>query len=163
MNRIIDFLRDQQKAAYSRETDFLFEKQQMQLKINQLTSQLKAQENINNDLIRRIKMLEFSLRQERIKYAKLAQTQNAEVQSIGSTDIIGQVMQKANVNVNLYERVAKRKAKAQRPFLLKFLQEIGYDDIFNVDEVNEIKAIYDKAQEEMKEAFENEQNAEKLV
>jgi hypothetical protein len=30
---------------------------------------------------------------------------------------------------------------------LKFLQEIGYDDIFNVDEVNEIKALYDKAQE----------------
>jgi len=39
---------------------------------------------------------------------------------------------------------------------LKFLQEIGYDDIFNVDEVNEIKALYDKAQEEIKENFENE-------
>lgn len=62
MNRIIDFLRDQQKHTYSRETDFIFEKQQMQLKINQLNAQLKAQENINNDLIRRIKMLEFSLR-----------------------------------------------------------------------------------------------------
>lgn len=62
MNRIIDFLRDQQKASYSRETDFIFEKQQMQLKINQTNAQLKAQENINNDLIRRIKMLEFSLR-----------------------------------------------------------------------------------------------------
>ena len=62
MNRIVDFLRDQQKASYSRETDFIFEKQQMQLKINQVSAQLKAQENINNDLIRRIKMLEFSLR-----------------------------------------------------------------------------------------------------
>ena len=40
--------------------------------------------------------------------------------------------------------------------MLKFLQEIGYDDIFNVDEVNEIKALYDKAQEEIKENFENE-------
>ena len=87
-------------------------------------------------------MLEFSLRQERIKYAKLAQGNNFDV---GSTDIIGQVLQKANLNSNLYERVAKRRAKAQRPLLLKFLQEIGYDDIFNVDEVNEIKALYDKA------------------
>lgn len=78
------------------------------------------------------------------------------MQAVGSTDIIGQVLQKANLNVNLYERVAKRKAKMQRPFLLKFLQEIGYDDIFNVDEVNEIKKIYDKAQEDMKEAFEQE-------
>ena len=97
-------------------------------------------------------MLEFSLRQERIKYAKLAQGHN----DVGSTDIIGQVMAKANLNTNLYEKVAKRRAKAQRPLLLKFLQEIGYDDIFNVDEVNEIKALYDKAQEEMKNNFENE-------
>ena len=125
----------------------------MATKISQLTANLKAQENINNDLIKRIKMLEFSLRQERIKYAKLAQGQNFDV---GSTDIIGQVLQKANLNTNLYERVAKRRAKAQRPLLLKFLQEIGYDDIFNVDEVNEIKALYDKAQEEIKENFENE-------
>lgn len=65
-------------------------------------------------------------------------------------------MQKANLNTNLYERVAKRRAKAQRPLLLKFLQEIGYDDIFNVNEVKEIKALYDKAQEEMKENFQNE-------
>ena len=65
--------------------------------------------------------------------------------------------------MNLYERVAKRKAKAQRPFLLKFLQEIGYDDIFNVDEVAEIKQIYDKAQEEIRETFEQEQNAAALV
>jgi hypothetical protein len=63
-------------------------------------------------------MLEFSLRQERIKYAKLAQSQNLDVES---TDIIGQVLKKANVNSNLYERVAKRRAKAQRPLLLKFL------------------------------------------
>lgn len=64
-------------------------------------------------------------------------------------------MQKANINSNLYEKVAKRRAKAQRPLLLKFLQEIGYDDIFNVDEVKEIKSLYDKAQEEMKENFMN--------
>lgn len=93
------------------------------------------------------------MRQERIKYAKLAQGNNLD---LGSTDIIGQVMQKANLNTNLYERVAKRRAKAQRPLLLKFLQEIGYDDIFNVNEVKEIKALYDKAQEEMKENFQNE-------
>ena len=92
MNRIIDYLRDQQKSTYQRETEFLFEKQQMMTRINQLTAQLKAQENINNDLIRRIKMLEFSLRQERIKYAKLAQSNNLDVQSIGNTDIIGQVI-----------------------------------------------------------------------
>jgi len=109
MNRIIDYLKEQQRNSFTKETEFLFEKQQMQTKISQLSAQLKAQENINNDLIKRIKMLEFSLRQERIKYAKLANANNMDV---GSTDIIGQVMQKANMNHNLYDKVAKRRAKA---------------------------------------------------
>lgn len=60
-------------------------------------------------------MLEFSLRQERVKYAKLAQGNS----NIGNTDIIGSVLQKANLNTHLYEKIAKRRAKAQRPLLLK--------------------------------------------
>ena len=42
MNRIVDFLRDQQRANYTRDTEYLFQKQQMATKINQLTAQLKA-------------------------------------------------------------------------------------------------------------------------
>jgi len=49
------------------------------------------------------------------------------------------------LNTNLYEKIAKRRAKTQRPLLLKFLQEIGYEDIFNTEEINEIKALYEKA------------------
>jgi len=132
--------------VYGRETEWLFEKSQMQQRIHQLEAQLRAQENINQDMIKRIKMLEFSLRQERLKYAKLTQGQPGL-----QTDIIGDVLQKASLNTNLYEKIAKRRAKAQRPLLLKFLQEIGYEDIFNSEEMNEIKALYEKAQEEMKE------------
>ena len=87
----------------------------MQQRINQVEAQLRGQENINGDIIKRIKMLEFSLRQERVKYAKLAQGNS----NIGNTDIIGSVLQKANLNVNLYDKIAKRRAKAQRPLLLK--------------------------------------------
>jgi hypothetical protein len=32
---------------------------------------------------------------------------------------------------------------------LKFLQEVGYEDIFSNDEVNEIKNLYEKAQTEL--------------
>jgi hypothetical protein len=60
-------------------------------------------------------------------------------------DIIGSVLNKANLNAILYDKIAKRRAKAQRPLLLKFLQEVGYEDIFNTDEINEIKELYDKA------------------
>jgi len=34
--------------------------------------------------------------------------------------------------------------------LLKFLQEIGYEDIFNSEEMTEIKQLYERAQEEAK-------------
>jgi len=34
MNRIVDFLRDQQKTSNQRETEFIFEKQQMATRIN---------------------------------------------------------------------------------------------------------------------------------
>jgi hypothetical protein len=57
-------------------------------------------------------MLEFSLRQERVKYAKVASGEPA-------TDIIGAALEKASVNANLYDKIAKRRAKAQRPLLLK--------------------------------------------
>lgn len=53
------------------------------------------------------------------------------------------------MNANLYERIAKRRAKAQRPLLLKFLQEVGYEDIFNTNEINEIKELYNKAQADL--------------
>lgn len=45
---------------------------------------------------------------------------------------------------------------------MKFLQEIGYDDIFNVDEINEIKSLYDKAQQEMRQNFENDDYEHRL-
>ena len=66
-------------------------------------------------------MLEFCLREERIKYAKLLHSVNSNKENAenGHVDIIGSVMQKANLNATLYDRVAKRRAKAQRPLLLK--------------------------------------------
>jgi striatin 1/3/4 len=62
MNQIVEFLKDQQRQSYSKEAEWLFEKQQMLNTINQLDGQLKAQESINQDLIKRVKMLEFALR-----------------------------------------------------------------------------------------------------
>ena len=70
-------------------------------------------------------MLEFCLREERIKYARLMQQQSANKDGGAGEDgnapvnIIDSVLEKANLNANLYERIAKRRAKAQRPLLLK--------------------------------------------
>jgi hypothetical protein len=70
---------------------------------------LRAQENINEDLVKRVKMLEFCLREERIKYARVMQGKEG---AGAGDDVIGAVLNKANLNANLYERIAKRRAKA---------------------------------------------------
>lgn len=84
---------------------------------------LRAQENINEDLVKRIKMLEYCLREERVKYARAMQGKDLASAASASgqppTDVIGAALQSANLNANLYERIAKRRAKAQRPILLK--------------------------------------------
>jgi hypothetical protein len=94
-------------------------------------------------------MLEFCLREKRIKYAtmmrKMTNKDSGVAEIDTQVDIIGSVLNKANLNAILYDKIAKRRAKAQRPLLLKFLQEVGYEDIFNTDEINEIKELYDKA------------------
>lgn len=51
-------------------------------------------------------MLEFCLREERVKYARVMQNQDC------SEDIVGAAFKKANLNANLYEKIAKRRAKA---------------------------------------------------
>jgi len=123
---------------------------------------LRAQESINEDLIKRIKMLEFCLREERIKYAtmmrKITNKDSGVAEIDTQVDIIGSVLNKANFNVTLYDKIAKRRAKAQRPLLLKFLQEVGYEDIFNTDEINEIKELYDKALNELNEGINDQLN-----
>lgn len=90
---------------------------------------------------------------------KMASKDSGEAEIDSShVDIIGSVLNKANLNATLYDKIAKRRAKAQRPLLLKFLQEVGYEDIFNTDEINEIKELYDKAQSELNEGI-NEANS----
>lgn len=67
-------------------------------------------------------MLEFCLREERIKYARLMQSQQSgqgNKDGDAPVNIIDSVLEKANLNATLYERIAKRRAKAQRPLLLK--------------------------------------------
>ena len=58
-------MHSQKRNLFSKETEWLLEKQQLVSRVTFVEAQLKAQENINNDLVKRIKMLEFALRQER--------------------------------------------------------------------------------------------------
>ena len=82
---------------------------------------MQAHENINKDLVKRIKMLEFSLRQERINTSNKAN-------NTGKQDAVSQFFNEGT-DFSLNHAVAnnelvnnsfpKRKARSHRPLLAK--------------------------------------------
>lgn len=103
-----------------------------------LESQNKAHENSNIDCLRRIKMLEYALRQERIKYAR-------SVNGIeGKFDILKDYPDTSQVE-NLPERPLIQKSQGHQSILIKFLEEMGFEDVFNAADVNDIKDLFNKA------------------
>ena len=139
---IIDFLQEQQKSMSDRETEWILEKQELQSKVSSLEGELKAQENINRDLLKRIKMLEFALRQERIKYGNMgaipdendmkfiAPSSGSIPTTIPMADSMSEISKGAEPEVKL----AKRRAQRHREMLKKFLEELGLDDVFSKEE-----------------------------
>jgi len=88
--------------------------------------------------MRRIKMLEFALRQERIRYARAANGIE------GKFDILKDHPDIIEVD-KLPERPPYQKPMGHQSILLKFLEEIGFEEIFNSTDVSDIKDLFNKA------------------
>ncbi|KAK2181776.1 hypothetical protein NP493_382g02052 [Ridgeia piscesae] len=93
-----------------------------------LQGERKGQENLKQDLVRRIKMLEFALKQERAKYHKLkygTELSQGDMKSptFDKEDkdelLDGEVVNRANSNTTW---------RQGRQLLRQYLQEIGYTD-----------------------------------
>lgn len=88
----------------------------------------KGQENLKNDLVRRIKMLEYALKQERGKFHKLKYGVDLQ-----QGDMKPPVIEESNVDMQLetessYTPVANTTWRQGRQLLRQYLQEIGYTD-----------------------------------
>jgi striatin 1/3/4 len=105
---VINFLQDQLHTLNEHETEWIIEKQELQSKIAALEGELRAQERINRDLLKRLKMFEYALRQERIKYGKSALNEENEGEQMGESKV-------EDTEVKL----AKRKAQRHRDMLKK--------------------------------------------
>ena len=68
---ILHFLQHEWSRFEMERGQWEVEKAELQARIAFLQGERKGQENLKNDLVRRIKMLEYALKQERAKYAKL--------------------------------------------------------------------------------------------
>ena len=119
---VIDFLQDHQHSIAEREAEWVLEKQELQLKITSLESDLKAQENINRDLLKRVKMLEYALKQERNKYGKYPMAGAADEGDIQLNPGVGSTTAMESINEAKDEsegKLAVRKAQRHRDMLKK--------------------------------------------
>lgn len=88
----------------------------------------KGQENLKNDLVRRIKMLEYALKQERAKFHKLKYGVDLQ-----QGDMKPPIIEDSNVDAQLdtesvYTPVSNTTWRQGRQLLRQYLQEIGYTD-----------------------------------
>ncbi|XP_068456202.1 striatin-3 isoform X2 [Clinocottus analis] len=100
------------------------ERAELQARIAFLQGERKGQENLKNDLVRRIKMLEYALKQERAKYHKLkygTELNQGEMKmpSFESETKDSEVSVPANSQLTW---------KQGRQLLRQYLQEVGYTD-----------------------------------
>ena len=68
---ILHFIQHEWARFEMERSQWEVEKAELQARIAFLQGERKGQENLKTDLVRRIKMLEYALKQERAKYAKV--------------------------------------------------------------------------------------------
>ncbi|KAG5893066.1 hypothetical protein JTB14_014845 [Gonioctena quinquepunctata] len=100
---------------------------ELQARIAFLQGERKGQENLKNDLVRRIKMLEYALKQERAKFHKLkygTELQQGEMKP----PVIDDTGESQLETDQSYVSVSNSTWKQGRQLLRQYLQEIGYTD-----------------------------------
>ncbi|XP_012270878.1 striatin isoform X2 [Orussus abietinus] len=132
MPGILHFIQHEWARFELERSQWELDRAEFQARIAFLQGERKGQENLKNDLIRRIKMLEYALKQERAKYHKLKY----------GTDLV-----QGDVKPPLYEESSTCGGpiggggdgetpftsdiiswRQSRQLLRKYLQEIGYTD-----------------------------------
>ncbi|KAG8444228.1 hypothetical protein GDO86_009423 [Hymenochirus boettgeri] len=123
---ILHFLQHEWARFEVERAQWEVERAEMQAQIAFLQGERKGQENLKKDLVRRIKMLEYALKQERAKYHKLK---------------YGTELNQGDVKPPNYDSDEANEAEVQQPpqnsqfiwkqsrqLLRQYLQEVGYTD-----------------------------------
>lgn len=132
---IMEYLNDTLRKVAIKENEWLIQKNKYENRINEFEAQVKAHENINIDLIRRIKMLEYALSQERSKNKgigvnNLAFNDNKQTMNLDIED------KKENFKEDEFKR---QKEKSVRPSLIKMLGDLGINENFANELFNDLE------------------------
>ncbi|KAL8610961.1 hypothetical protein ACOMHN_042577 [Nucella lapillus] len=129
MPGILHFLQTEWARFEMERSQWEVERAELQARIAFLQGERKGQENLKQDLVRRIKMLEFALKQERAKYHKLKYGTDMNPEDLkppvfdkkGDDQVDGEPAMTSSANSNT-------QWKQGRQLLRQYLQEIGYTD-----------------------------------
>ncbi|CAD5121811.1 DgyrCDS10282 [Dimorphilus gyrociliatus] len=131
MEGLLNFLESEWARFEMEKSEWEVERAELQARIAFLQGERKGQENLKQDLIRRIKMLEHSLKQERAKVQRLlgSATEASHVQSEDSEISISADSGADNFSSGSW--------RTGRHILRQYLQDIGYhsDTILNTKTV----------------------------
>ena len=146
LSGVLHFLQSEWRRYEHERNAWSIERAELRARIALLEGERRSVENLKTDLLRRIKMLEYALRQERMKGTQnsvsvpgnsistiTSRVQNERSQSGGphsalyedGQDMIKQLSSSNNVKVPLGVKDAKGRAKS-RAYLQQCLQEIAY-------------------------------------
>ncbi|XP_077437863.1 striatin-like isoform X2 [Vanacampus margaritifer] len=101
------------------------ERAELQAQIAFLQGERKGQENLKKDLVRRIKMLEYALKQERAKYHKLKYGTDLSQGDIKPPSYDSDDTNENDTSASLNNQLSWKQG---RQLLRQYLQEVGYTD-----------------------------------
>ncbi|KAI1895621.1 hypothetical protein AGOR_G00108120 [Albula goreensis] len=102
------------------------ERAELQARIAFLQGERKGQENLKNDLVRRIKMLEYALKQERAKYHKLKYGTELNQGEVKMPNFESE--ETKDTDAPVVPQNSQLTWKQGRQLLRQYLQEVGYTD-----------------------------------
>ncbi|XP_071833496.1 striatin-3-like [Apostichopus japonicus] len=113
------------------------EKAEFQARIAFLQGERKGQENLKRDLVRRIKMLEYALRQERAKFQRLKSGHDTR-EEIKPPTFDGEEGGEEETALSPNNQI---NFKQSRQLLRQYLQEIGYTDTILDVRSNRVRSL----------------------
>ncbi|KAL3985424.1 WD domain G-beta repeat family protein [Acanthocheilonema viteae] len=130
MHGVLHYLQHEWSRYEMDRAQWEMERAELQARISFLHGERKGQENLKADLIRRIKMLEYSLKQERAKNYRLTHNGQDKPEDEASPDEATDAAEQVSLDVDAYSSQCNSASSFRnaRALLRQYLQEIGYSE-----------------------------------
>ncbi|KAK3929953.1 Striatin-3 [Frankliniella fusca] len=139
---ILHFIQHEWARFEMERSQWEVDRAELQARIAFLQGERKGQENLKNDLVRRIKMLEFVLKQERAKFHKLKYGTELQQGDMKPPVFDDPGVAEMPVDGELpYTSVSNISWRQGRQLLRQYLQEIGYTDTIIDVRSNRVRSL----------------------